>query len=263
MHTSEEPKVRTAAIIVSRNRPDLVNELVEHLSAFMDTDDIYVVECGTERNCQYKNTIWYHDEPFKGKCFGHYVGYQYVRALKKYHYFWFLHNDVKFWTDDGSSPLEGLLKVMQATPVGVLSPSEPNGPYPDCKPRGPKDWHMVSTCDYLAPLMDVCMLDKIGPLNPDFTYCWGAIHELAYKAYSANRYVGYANKVFMHHFGGSTYGKKGTISRDEYQREAKKFAASYFVKNYGEDWDDKFSKVLPADIKVNTFKEHRRLWESR
>lgn len=268
--------MRVAAIIVSRDRPDLVVKLVKHLKDMgQPEEDIFVVECGTEEDSipfNFPNTIWYKDEPFKGKCFGHYVGYQYAKALgRDYRYYWFLHNDVRFSIPRGTpnplSPVKRLVSILQRTALGIVSPCEPDGPYPDCKPSKNIHWHYVTTCDYLAPMMSAEMLEVTGPLNPAFRYCWGAIHELAYKAYKNGWRVGYADIVYMTHFGGSTYGKaKGTVSREEYQRRAKKFAAEYFVKTYGENWDDKFTKVLheqisPEHIKVNTFKEHRRLWE--
>jgi hypothetical protein len=75
--------------------------------------------------------------------------------------------------------------------------------------------------------------------------------------------VAYCDKVTKKHLGGTTYGKvKGAVSRDEYQHSAKEFAAHYYVEHYGNKWDDEFSKVLPPEIKFNTFKMHRILWES-
>jgi len=126
-----------------------------------------------------------------------------------------------------------------------------------------RDFHLVSACDYLVLLVRAESVNEVGFLNPDFLYCWGAIHEFAYKLYSRGWQVAYCDNVTMRHLGGTTYGKvKGTVSREDYQRRAKEFAARYFVEHYGSRWDDDFSKVLPSQIKYSFFKETRRQWES-
>jgi hypothetical protein len=105
-------------------------------------------------------------------------------------------------------------------------------------------------------------IEKNGFLNEQFKYCWGAIHEYSYKIYSNGWKLGYCDIVSMKHFGGTTYGKtKNTISREEYKREAKKFASKYFLENYGQKWDEDFSKHLSTKIKTNTYKLHRKFWE--
>ena len=66
----------------------------------------------------------------------------------------------------------------------------------------------------------------------------------------------------MKHLGGTTYGKvKGTISRDEYLLNAKRFAATYMRSHYGPNWDEKFSKVLTDDVVFNTYTKHKKRWE--
>lgn len=254
-----------AAIIVSRDRPDLVEQTVSQLE-IMSKDlkvDAFVVEMGTSsENLSKYCTIRYPDEEFRGKCFGHNVGLRIAVQRATYKYYWILMNDLVF--EPQFDALSALVRISDENPrIAVLSPTEPEAGYPSCKPVENSDYHKVSTSDYLALLMRAEAINDVEFLNPSFKYSWGAIHELAYKLYSKGWWVAYCDKVPMKHLGGTTYGKaKGTISRDEYQFRAKEFAARYFVEHYGSDWDEKFTKVLSPDIKINTFKIHRYFWES-
>jgi len=85
---------------------------------------------------------------------------------------------------------------------------------------------------------------------------------LSYLLYRKGWHVAYCDLVRMKHLGGTTYGKtRNTISREEYQRNAKAFCADYFRTRYGDDWDEVFKKVLPDEVGINTYKKHRRYWE--
>jgi len=251
-------------MIVGRNRPDLEKkqnkqfDKLEKQKHEFEVDRIFI-ECN--------------EKDFKGKCFGHNRGLDDLKKhgrFEDYDYFLFMHNDV-FFADDRiyGDPIDTLVATMELhKQIGVLSPTEFGSSYPDAQPKhlswGSKQtWHKVSTCDYLCIMMRRSTLENVGFLNPNFKYCWGAIHELSHKLYKRGLCVAYDDKVQMKHLGGSTYGKKtGTISRDEYQKRAKRFAANYFKKTYGEKWDEEFSRHLPKDIKINTYKEHKKLWES-
>jgi len=35
------------------------------------------------------------------------------------------------------------------------------------------------------------------------------------------------------------------------------------VENYGKNWDEEFSRYLPSEVEVNTYKVHREFWENR
>jgi 2-polyprenyl-3-methyl-5-hydroxy-6-metoxy-1,4-benzoquinol methylase len=252
-----------AAVVVNRDRPDLTDNLVEQLMMMkQDVDmDIYVIEMGSTNKSKYAS-FYYDDKDYSGKCYGHNVGIRYAKANGNYRFFWILMNDLVFDKEDS---IKKLIDVADRnSKIGILSPTELDAGYPGCKPiEGNEDFHIVTTCDYLGFLIKSEVVDRIGFLNPSFKYCWGAIHELAYQLYSAGWFVAYCDSVNMKHLGGTTYGKtKNTVSRDEYQFRAKEFAARYFVENYGKNWDDIFTTVLPENIKINTFKMHRRLWET-
>lgn len=254
-----------AAIIVNRNRSDLVDSMVlqlrsmgQHLSM-----DVYVIEMGSDRNDLSQHCSLYYDDPdFLGKCYGHNVGLRLARSRGDYRYYWVLMNDLVF--EEQVDTVGELVRVADAHPaIAVLSPTEPQSGYANCRPKPDRDFHLVTTCDYLALLVRAEAVSDVGFLNPVFTYSWGAIHEYAYKLYSKGWQVAYCDKVTMKHLGGTTYGRvKGTISRQEYRRRAKVFAARYFVEHYGSKWDDDFSKVLPPQIEINAFGLHRRIWET-
>jgi len=251
---------KVCAIIVNRDRADLTDNLYDQLK-FMDGEfslDICVVDMGSQTKSKY-TTCGYEDERFSGKCYGHNFG---LRSLdKKYDYYWFLMNDLSF--QDNSS-LNKMLEIMERDDdLVLLSPTELDSGYPASKPQKGREYHLVSTCDYLSLLIKKKCIERNGFLNEKFKYCWGAIHEYAYKIYNQGWKLGYCDVVTMKHFGGTTYGKtKNTISREKYQVEAKKFARDYFRQKYGDDWNNEFSKFLPKEIRINTFNIHKKFWET-
>lgn len=265
MHT----RPRICALIASRNRPDLVDDMVARLTANTSLDiDFVVVECGTEAaKMSRHSSLWYADEPFRGKCYGHNLALAEARqraaqAGVDYDYYWVLMNDVVF--DDGVDAARLLVDTMEREErLAILSPTNADGAYPACARRPGGGWRAVTTCDYLGFMMRADALDEVGFLNPAFRYCWGAIHELAYKLYRAGWCVGYSDDVTYQHLGGTTYGAPGTntISRDEYQELARRFANDYFVTEYGDDWhSDFFAATRGHDIEIDTFSMHRELW---
>lgn len=263
-----------ATIIVHRNTPKLVDRQVKQIQTMTTIckkksfpklkNDILVVDCGSDEDKRTKYpSYWYPDPDFRGKCYGHNIGLNQSKA-KRYDYYWFNHPDLDFEVD--MNCLEKLLQVMEKnSEIGLLSPKHSTF-YPGRDQKGVQpSWHKVSTCDYLSLLIRGECVEKIGFLNPDFKYCWGAIHEYSYLLYKNGWCVVYCDNAYVTHLGGSTYGKNHTktISRQEYKKRAKIFAQKYFVEKYGKNWDGEFSEYLPPEVKVNTYKIHRKLWEGR
>lgn len=253
-----------AVCIVSRDRPDLTDQLIENINKHKgDLDiDIFVIEMGSENSSKHAS-FWYEDKDFRGKAYGHNVAVRYALMKGRYKYIFTVMNDVYF-----TNPDQGLLKlvsVMTGNPdIGILSPTEPDSGYAGgiCKPIKGREYHAVSQCNYLAFLMRSEHLSKIGYLNPDFKYCWGAIHELSYKMYSKGFKVAYCDVVRMFHMGSSTYGKvKNTVPRKQYLKNAKRFAATYMRENYGPNWDKLFTEELSNDVVFNTYTKHKLRWE--
>jgi len=260
---SSSPSV--AIIIVSRNRKDLVTRSVEHFrSDSFANKDILVVECGTEvSNLSEFNTICYTDDDFKGKCFGHNVGLNYLNMQKTYDYYLFCMNDV--FVEDKTDFIQEMIDVMQENPrLAMMSPAEHGAQYPGAIPQD-KGLRPVTTSDYLMLFIRGEVVSKYGFLNHTFKYCWGAIHEYTYQLYSDGWFAAYYDFLTYHHLGGTTYGNKSTrtIPREEYIANAKRFAAEYFVEHYGEDWDEKFWETASRehDIEHNTYAAHRKYWE--
>lgn len=254
-----------AAIIVTRNRADLADALVSQLEKMGGqlSMDIYVIEMGSDQDKLSRAcSLRYEDDDFRGKCYGHNVGLRLARSQCKYRYYWILMNDLVF--EDGQDAIGELVRIADANArIAVLSPTEPQGVCPWGKPMPDGDLHVVPQCDYLALLVRAASIDRVGFLNPEFRYCWGAIHELAYKLYAAGWQLAYCDKVTMKHLGGTTYGKaKGTVSREEYRRKASEFAARYFVEHYGSKWDEDFTKVLSPELNWYHFSRARRNWEA-
>lgn len=258
--------MKIAVLIASRNRPDLVEALTQQLARSMTLPhDVYVVECGTDRDkLSPHSNLWYADPEFRGKCFGHNLALQAAQIAGRYDYYFVLMNDVVF--EPGVDPARALIDQLEREPrMALLSPTDVDGGYPGAERRGRDGWRAVTTCDYLGFMLRASAVDEVGFLNPEFKYCWGAIHELSYKLYSHGWFVAYSDEVTYKHLGGSTYGQKGTqtISREEYQQRAKRFAFDYFRRHYGDNWDELFWAAAQGHgIERDTFAEHKRLWSS-
>ncbi len=255
-----------AIIIVSRNRPDLVERSVTQFEKDNYVNkEILVVECGSEpANLTQNPTVMYSDDDFKGKCFGHNVGLNYLNMQKKYDYYLFCMNDV--FINDKTNFIGEMISQMQSHPnLGVLSPAEKNSQYPGARPVG-DTLRPVTTSDYLFLFIRGEVVDKFGFLNSSFKYCWGAIHEYSYHLYSSGWYLAYYDGLDYLHLGGTTYGNKDTktISREQYLLNAKRFAHRYFIDNYGADWDSKFWQTANSvkTIQFNTYQMHRNYWAS-
>jgi hypothetical protein len=242
-------KIRMKTFIVNRNTPDLAENQkrqIELMNERIPTLENEVIVY----NCE--------EEPFQGKLNGHYKALQEHRD-ESCDYYWFNHPDLSFAVD--MNCLSKLLTVIEKNPwIGVISPIH-NTPYPNMRKEGYR-WHPVAVCDYLSLLIRQSVIEKIGFLNPAFKYLWGAIQEYSYKVYKNGWCIAYGDIAKMHHFGGTTYGQKGTVSREEYIKNAKDFASKYFVENYGESWDEEFAEVIPDGI-VNVYSIHRKMWEGR
>ncbi len=260
-------KRRVAALIASRNRPDLVRDAVANLRDTCSPDgcelDIIVVECGTDRDklCEH-STLVYEDAEFRGKCFGHHLALDLAARRGGYDYYWPLHNDVRF--DGTLDPAAELIATLESEPaMAICSPWNIDGHFPQGWQADGRRFHPVCVCDYLGFMVKADAVERVGFLNPAFRYCWGAIHELAFKLYSAGWFIAYSDRLTMKHLGGSTYGAAGThtISREDYQANAARFAYDYFRQRYGENWHDTFWAAAQGHgIGFNTFTYHRRFW---
>lgn len=256
--------MKLATVIVSRNRPDLVQSTIEQLRRHDSVpNDIYVVECGTEADKLTPHTsVWYADPDFRGKCYGHDIGLSFARGRGDYDAYFMLMNDLVF--DPAIDHVGELVRLLEQNPrLAIVSPTDTSGGYPGSDARSGNGWRPVTTADYLALMTRAEAIDEVGFLNPDFRYCWGAIHELSFKLYSRDWVLGYADGVTYEHLGGTTYGAAGTatIKRDDYVERAKSFAHNYFLEHYGPDWSDVFWQAAAGHgIEVNTYAEHRQLW---
>jgi SAM-dependent methyltransferase len=261
---------RVAALVSSRNRPDLVERQVAELRRpGAHQLDVFVVECGTELSKVSPHaTLWYPDAEFRGKCYGHGLLLEQARTQGRLHgaydYYWVLMNDVFF--EEQRDPLAVLVEQLEREPrLAILSPHNRDGGYPGAEQRPGGDWRPVTTCDYLGFLLRAEALEEVGFLSPEYAYCWGAIHELSYQLYSAGWIVGYSDRVGYRHLGGSTYGVRGTntISREEYQRRAKRFAYDHLRARYGEEWPEVFwAATRGRAIEQDTYRLHREFWLS-
>jgi len=255
--------MKVAALVASRNRPDLVADTVAQLRKTSIDVDVYVVECGTDRDkLSEHSTLWYADPDFRGKCWGHHLAYQAARSRGDYDYYWVVMNDLVL--EPGVDVVRQLVETLEHEDrMAILSPTNAEGGYPGADQRPGGGWRAVTTCDYLGLMMKARALEEVGFLNPAFQYCWGAIHELAYELYRGGWFVAYSDDVTYRHLGGSTYGVRGTntISREEYQNRAKRFAFDWFREHYGDDWNEVFWAATRGHaIETDTFTEHRAYW---
>ncbi|ACM19809.1 glycosyltransferase [Geotalea daltonii FRC-32] len=267
---AQAPKKDLAFIVVNRNRRDLTDYLCHQILNFTNTTDLtydlFVVDIGSEPAQRSPfTTIEYEDSDFRGKCYAHNVGVRQAALTADYRYYWAMMNDLRF--DGQPDAMMRMIELMDSNPeIGILSPTNigEGKEYPGADPQPGHVFRKVPVCDYLALMLRGQVLHEVGFLNPEFRYCWGAIHELSYKVYRTGKWsIAYCDTVHYEHLGGTTYGKtKNVVSRDEYTLNAKRFAASYFVKQYGRDWDEKFTDALPTDVTLKeTYSRHRTYWE--
>jgi len=264
------PVKDVAIILVNRNRRDLTDFLAEQIFQFNNEDnlslDLFVVDIGSEPEGKSPyTTIEYEDKDFRGKCYAHNVGLRQAALTANYKYYWVMMNDLRF--DDQPDAMTRLIRIMELNQdLGILSPTNigTGKDYPGAAVQSGQEYRKVPVCDYLSLLMRGELVRDVGFLNPEFKYCFGAIHELSYKVYSSRKWgIAYCDVVHYNHLGGTTYGKtKNVVSRDEYLANARRFAAYYFYNTYGPDWDEKFTSLLPDDVtQRNVYSIHRGNWQ--
>jgi len=256
-----------AAIVMNRDRPDITDRVVEQvkpMGAGLDVS-LFVVEAGSrpDKRSRYA-THYFRDPGYRGRYFAFNQGLKFAhRERAQYDYYWFLANDITFPSNQDTLRL--LWEAMQDDPaMAAIGPAEPEAEdYKGCHPKPGRRWHKVSTIHGLAMLLRGRAYREVGYCSPRFHYAQGASTELAYKLYRAGWFLAYSDRAHVYHDqSGSTYGVVTKISRHEYNRRARNFAARYFRKHYGKDWDRRFSAVLPPDVEDNTFPWHRQVWET-
>lgn len=257
-----------AIIVMNRDRPELTDAVVEQVRQMgegLDTQ-LFVVEAGSRPQGQSKyKTHYFRDRKYKGRYYAFNQGLKFAhQARPQWDYYWFVCNDIVF--PEGQDTLRLLWDAMQMDPrMACIGPGEPEADdYEGCHPKPGRIWHKASTIHGLAMLMRGDAYREVGYCNPRFHYSQGAGTELAYNLYRNNWFMAYSDVATVFHApGGSTYGKVVKISRHEYQRRARNFAASYLRKHYGEDWDARFTAVLPDDVEFNTFPLQKKVWNKK
>lgn len=257
-----------AIILMNRDRPDLTDSVYEQLRQMGEGLDcrIFVVEAGSQPEGQSKyKTHYFKDPKYRGRYFAFNKGLEFAHAERsEWDYYWFVCNDIIF--PDGEDTLRLLWEAMQAdSRMAGIGPGEPEAnDYEGCHPKPDRVWHKASTIHGLAMLMRGEAYRDVGYCNPQFHYSQGAGTELAYQLYRKKWFLAYSDVATVYHApGGSTYGKVVKISRHEYQRRARQFASRYLRKNYGANWDEVFTAVLPDDVEINTFPIQKKVWENR
>ncbi|MFP4133945.1 MAG: glycosyltransferase family 2 protein [Halothece sp.] len=257
-----------AIIVMNRDRPDITDQVVEQVKDMgegLDTS-LFVVEAGShpEKRSRYA-THYFRDPGYKGRYYAFNQGLKFAHQEKSaYDYYWFVVNDITF--PQGQDTLKLLWEAMQEAPnMAEIGPEEPEAKdYKGCHPKSGRRWHKVSTIHGLAMLVRGTAYRQVGYCSPKFHYAQGASTEFAYKMYKAGWFLAYSDIAHLYHDqSGSTYGVVTKISRHEYNRRARDFAAKYFRKHYGENWDQLFTSVLPDDVEDNTFPWQREVWERK
>ncbi|MEO0852121.1 MAG: family 2 glycosyl transferase [Cyanobacteria bacterium J06648_11] len=266
----ESRSLRVAILIINRDQPEMTDSVVEQVREMgpeLDTE-LFVVECGSRRQGRSKYaTHWFRDPSYRGRYYGFNRALDLAKKHAKKHgafdYYWFVVNDIIF--PAGQDVLMELLEVMEANPqMAAIGPGEPDSDdYEGCHPKPGRRWHKASTVHGLAWLMSAKAIAEVGYCSRKFRYSQGASTELAYKLYKAGWFLAYSDVATLQHRGTSTYGKVVKISRHEYLRRSRDFATKYFVKTYGENWDELFSSVLTDDVDINMFPIQRKIWEKK
>ncbi len=123
--------MKVAVLVASRNRPDLVENVVRYFGESVSTPhDLFVVECGTDPDkLSPHSTLWYADPQFRGKCYGHALALEAARKAGHYDYYFVMMNDAVFET--GVDVLRVLIDQLEREPrMAILSPTNAEGGYP-------------------------------------------------------------------------------------------------------------------------------------
>jgi len=256
---------RICVIIAYRNTPDMVESQIAEIKLMARKIpslkvDFVIVNMGYHPH--YFDTIHAYEKEFRGKLYGHWLGLKSITDINSYDYYWFNHPDISFATD--MYALQTLLDVMENNPdIGLISPVQ-NPPhwFPDMYKKG-HSWHHVGVVNYISYLIRREALSEVGFMDAEtFKYVRGAPIEYCYRLWKHGWAVVYCDIAKIHHFGGTTYTGKDTISREEYLRKAIEFERNYFVSKYGNNWDKEFAKVLPDSAWKGIYTFHRRGWEN-
>ncbi|MCB5200647.1 hypothetical protein LGQ03_15520 [Loktanella sp. TSTF-M6] len=257
-----------AIIVINRDRPDLTDAVVAQvrdMGAGLDVG-LYVVEAGSSPQGRSRHaTHSFHDPTYRGRYFAFNQGLAFAHADRPaWDYYWFVCNDIVF--APGQDTLRLLWEAMQTDPaMAAIGPGEPEADdYQGCFPKPGRQWHKASTIHGLAMLLRGDAYREVGYCSPRFHYSQGAGTEFAYNVYRAGWFLAYSDVATLYHApGGSTYGQVVPLSRHEYQRRARNFAAKELRRLYGPDWDEVFTAVLPPDVEDNTFPWQKQVWETR
>jgi hypothetical protein len=261
--------MKVAVLAASSNRPDLVRSLAGYLDRNAALDyDLYVVEEGTDddRLCEF-STVRIPEGSGKGTTYAHNVILEEARQAAKasgvaYDYYWVLMGDVAF--AEGEDAMAVLVSTMEQVPeLGILSPTSVEGTYPASAREPAGGWRPVATCNYRAFMIRGEVIETVGFLNPEFRLNWGAIHELSHLLHANGWTVGYSDDVDCRHLQAAGAPHRG--SSPDVQKQAKRFAYTYFSQIYGPDWSRIFMEAARSAphgqaVSVNTYSLHRDIW---
>lgn len=237
-----------AVLVVSRNRPDLVQDTVDNLAASIRRPyDLHVVECGTDADkVSPRSTLWVKDADDRGEVFAYNLALQAARLEKRYDYYWVVMSDTRL--DPGQQPAETLISAMAAAPqMAILSPTASGG-------RGGGGWRPVATGDHRCFMMRGDAVEAVGFLNPDLRDGAGAMVELSHRLHTAGWFAACTDAVSFRSLGGA--------ARAEDTQRAARLALAYMVEHYGWRWAECFWEAATAGhaIETDTFERSRQAW---
>ena len=249
--------MKLAILLATRNRPERVAALVDFLRSNVRVPhDLIVAQAGAEGSpVGAHTTLWYRDDDFRGKAFGHSLALQHARLCGEYDYVWILSSDLEF--EAGVDCAQALIALLEREPrmaIAVPTVRSRTSLGMDCTA-----WNKIATCESLGFVMRMTAIDEVGFLDPAFQYGWGAMDELAHRLYCRGWFLARASGVGCHYLPASTQGHD--LPFDEYWRRARRFAFDYFRQRYGEHWDELFWSALQGQgTLINAYREHKRIW---
>ncbi|MCE9594734.1 MAG: hypothetical protein K8S98_11125 [Planctomycetes bacterium] len=245
--------MRIAVLIASKNRPERVDALAARLQqSSVLPYDLYVVECGTEREkFSAHSNLWVaegHSEAYaKG------IALQAAELAGKYDYYFVLSNAIEL--DADGDPLGRLIEQMESEPrMAILAPTTNDGRYPGSARMQPSGWHAVATCEDLGYLVRASAIAEVGFLDPTLEHRGGGIDEYAYRLYSRAWFLAYSDEV--------TCRRATDLPMAAVPRRALQSALDGFRKVHGERWHEVFwAATRRHEIEIDTFSMHAERWE--
>jgi hypothetical protein len=237
--------MKTLALILHYNTPDMTNSLYESLSPYAgESYDLFVLDNGSEedKKSKYNSLEIEHNGYFGGALNW---AFKYVLDHEEYDSLLFLNSDLIL---DGSDFVNLLRDEMFENDFKLLSPSikeKVGGKNVGCPQI--QNWNtdacrQVLWFDFQCPMFHRKIIEEIGQFDKQLKLGYGQHLICGFVCEERNWKIGVTDKLVAHHLGSATMKQEGVNS--EYKQSAWKQTTKYFRRYMGGKYRLKRKKYL-------------------